>query len=149
METAGGPGLWAGFAAIALVMLAIDLFVVGGGRERRVSFREAATWSVIWIAITLACAGGRRWHLDASLGREIANTKALEFITGHLIAKVLAVDSAFVWLMLFGFFAVPAELQKRVLLYGLLGVIVMRTIMILAGDSIPAILRSRPTRSSC
>ena len=133
METVGSLGLWAGFAAIVVVMLAIDLFVVGGGRERRVSFREAATWSVVWIAITLAFAGGLWWHLDASLGREIANTKALEFITGYLIEKALAVDNVFVWLMLFGFFAVPAELQKRVLLYGVLGAIVMRTVMIFAG----------------
>ena len=50
METVGSLGLWAGFAAIVLVMLAIDLFVVGGGKEHRVSFREAATWSVIWIS---------------------------------------------------------------------------------------------------
>ena len=133
METIGNPGLWAGFAAIVLVMLAIDLFVVGGGKEHRVTFREAAVWSVVWIAVTLAFAGGLWWHLDASLGREVANTRALEFITGYLIEKALAVDNVFIWLMLFSFFAVPAELQKRVLLYGVLGAIVMRTIMIFAG----------------
>ena len=133
MESVGSLGLWAGFAAIVLVMLAIDLFVVGGGKEHRVSFREAATWSVIWISVTLAFAGGLWWHLDASLGRAIANEKVLEFITGYLIEKALAVDNVFIWLMLFGFFAVPAELQKRVLLYGVLGAIVMRTVMIFAG----------------
>ena len=85
METVGSLGLWAGFAAIVLVMLAIDLFVVGGGKEHRVSFREAATWSVVWITITLAFAGGLWWYLDGAMGREIANTKALEFITGYLI----------------------------------------------------------------
>ena len=58
METVGSLGLWAGFAAIVLVMLAIDLFVVGGGKEHRVTFREAAVWSVVWIAVTLAFAGG-------------------------------------------------------------------------------------------
>jgi len=126
-------GLWAGFAAIVIVMLAIDLFVVGGGKQHRVSFKEAATWSVIWIALTLAFAGGLWWHLDGSMGREIANTKALEFITGYLIEKALAVDNVFIWLMLFSYFAVPLELQKRVLLYGVLGAIVMRTIMIFAG----------------
>ena len=133
METVGSLGLWAGFAAIVVVMLAIDLFVVGGGKERRVSFREAATWSVIWISLSLAFAGGLWWHLDGILGREVANTKALEFFTGYLIEKALAVDNVFIWLMLFGYFAVPAELQKRVLLYGVLGAIVMRTIMIFAG----------------
>jgi tellurite resistance protein TerC len=133
METVGNLGLWIGFGSIVLIMLAIDLFVVGGGKEHRVSFKEAATWSVIWITITLAFAGGLWWHLDGSLGREIANTKALEFITGYLIEKALAVDNVFIWLMLFSYFAVPAELQKRVLLYGVLGAIVMRTIMIFAG----------------
>ncbi len=133
METIGNPGLWAGFATIVLVMLAIDLFLVGGGKEHRVGFREAAVWSVIWICVTLAFAGGLWWYLDGSLGREIANTTALEFITGYLIEKALAVDNVFIWLMLFGFFAVPAELQKRVLLYGVLGAIVMRTVMIFAG----------------
>ena len=133
METVGSLGLWAAFAAIVLVMLAIDLFVVGGGKQHRVGFREAATWSVVWIAVTLAFAAGLWWYLDGSLGREAANTRVLEFITGYLIEKALAVDNVFVWLMLFGFFAVPPELQKRVLLYGVLGAIVMRTIMIFAG----------------
>ena len=133
MESVGSLGLWAGFSLIVLVMLAIDLFVVGGGKQHRVSFKEAAVWSVIWISITLLFAGGLWWMLDGSLGREVANTKALEFITGYLIEKALAVDNVFIWLMLFSYFAVPPELQKRVLLYGVLGAIVMRTIMIFAG----------------
>lgn len=133
METIGSLGLWSGFATVVLIMLAIDLFVVGGGKEHRVSFKEAATWSVIWICVTLAFAGGLWWYLDGNFGREIANTKALEFITGYLIEKALAVDNVFIWLMLFGYFAVPSELQKRVLLYGVLGAIIMRTIMIFAG----------------
>jgi len=133
METIGSTGLWLAFASIVLVMLAIDLFVVGGGKEHRVSFKEAAVWSVIWISITLAFAGGLWWHLDGTLGREIANTRTLEFITGYLIEKALAVDNVFIWLMLFGYFAVPLVLQKRVLLYGVLGAIVMRTGMIFAG----------------
>ena len=133
MESIGSTGLWLAFASIVLVMLAIDLFVVGGGKEHRVSFKEAAVWSVVWISLTLAFAGGLWWHLDGTLGRDIANTKALEFITGYLIEKALAVDNVFVWLLLFGFFAVPPALQKRVLLYGVLGAIVMRTGMIFAG----------------
>jgi tellurite resistance protein TerC len=73
------------------------------------------------------------WYLDGSVGREIANTKAMEFFTGYLIEKSLSVDNLFVFLMLFGFFAVPPEYQRRVLLYGVLGAIVLRAIMILAG----------------
>lgn len=125
--------MWAGFFAIVLVMLAIDLFIVGGGKEHRVSFREAATWSCIWIGVSLTFAGALWWYLDGAFGREIANQKALEYVTGYLIEKSLAVDNVFVWLILFSFFAIPLELQKRVLVLGVLGAIVMRTIMIFAG----------------
>jgi tellurite resistance protein TerC len=133
MESIGTWWMWAGFFAVVLVMLAIDLFVVGGGKQHRVSFREAASWSVVWVAVSMAFAGALWWYLDGAAGREIANEKALEFVTGYLIEKSLAIDNVFVWLMLFGFFAVPLELQKRVLILGVLGAIVMRTVMIFAG----------------
>ena len=133
METIGTWWMWASFFAIVLVMLAIDLLVVGGGKQHRVSLREAATWSGIWVGVSLLFAGALWWYLDGAAGREVANAKTLEFVTGYLIEKSLAVDNVFVWLMLFGFFAVPLELQKRVLVYGVLGAIVMRTVMIFAG----------------
>ena len=133
METVGNPWMWVGFTVIVLIMLAIDLFVVGGGKEHRVSMREAATWSCIWVSVAFLFAGALWWHLDGTAGRSVANETALEFITGYLIEKSLAVDNVFVWLMLFSFFAIPLELQKRVLLYGVIGAIVMRTIMIFAG----------------
>ena len=133
MESIGTGWTWAAFAVVVLVMLAVDLFMVGGGREQRVSVKEAAIWSVIWVAVSLCFAGALWWYLDGAMGRDIANAKAVEFITGYLIEKSLAVDNVFVWLMLFSFFAVPLELQKRVLLYGVLGAIVMRTVMIFAG----------------
>ena len=133
METVGSFWMWAGFAAVVAAMLAIDLFVVGGGKRHRVSMREAATWSAVWVAVALAFAGVLWWHLDATAGRAVANETALEYLTGYLIEKSLAVDNVFVWLMLFTFFAVPAELQKRVLVYGVIGAIAMRTVMIFAG----------------
>ena len=133
METIGTWWMWAGFFAIVLVMLAIDLFLVGGGKQHRVSFKEAATWSGIWIAVSFLFAGALWWYLDGSAGREVANEKTLEYVTGYLIEKSLAVDNVFVWLILFSFFAIPLELQKRVLVIGVLGAIVMRTIMVFAG----------------
>ena len=133
METIGTWWMWAGFFAIVLVMLAIDLFVVGGGKQHRVSLKEAATWSGIWVGVSFLFAGALWWHLDGTAGRELANQKTLEYITGYLIEKSLAVDNVFVWLMLFSFFAIPLELQKRVLVLGVLGAIVMRTVMIFAG----------------
>jgi len=125
--------MWVGFTAIVLIMLAIDLFVVGGGKQHRVSMREAVAWSGVWVGVSFVFAGALWWYLDGAAGRAVANETALEFVTGYLIEKSLAVDNVFVWLMLFSFFAVPLELQKRVLIYGVLGAIVMRTIMIFAG----------------
>ena len=133
METLGTWWMWAGFFAIVLLMLAVDLFVVGGGKEHRVTLREAGTWSAVWVAAAFAFAGALWWYVDGTAGRETANTAALEFVTGYLIEKSLAVDNVFVWLMLFSFFAVPAALQKRVLVYGVVGAILMRTVMIFAG----------------
>jgi tellurite resistance protein TerC len=133
VETIGTWWMWVAFVAVVLVMLAIDLFVVGGGKQHKVGFKEAASWSLVWVAVSLSLC---RRALVVSRRRDGARAgqrKVLEFVTGYLIEKSLAVDNVFVWLMLFGFFAVPLELQKRVLVYGVLGAIVMRTVMIFAG----------------
>jgi len=132
VETIGTWWMWSGFFVIVVAMLAIDLFA-GGGKAHRPTMREAAAWSAVWFAVALLFAGALWAYLDGSAGREAANAKALEFVTGYLIEKSLAVDNVFVWLMLFSFFAIPLELQKRVLVYGVLGAIVMRTVMIFAG----------------
>lgn len=132
MEHIDNPWLWGAFSVTVLIMLAVDL-LVGGGKQHRVSFREAATWSVVWVSVSMLFATGLWFYLDANGGRDLANQKTLEFITGYLIEKSLAVDNVFVWLMLFSFFAIPLELQKRVLVFGVLGAIVMRTVMIFAG----------------
>ncbi len=133
MDYYSNPWLWGIFASVVLGMLAIDLVVVGGGKQHRVSFREAATWSVVWVLTSLLFASGLWWYLDLNAGRELANQKFLEFMTGYLIEKSLAVDNVFVWLMLFSFFAIPLELQKRILTLGVLGAIILRTVMIFAG----------------
>ena len=126
--------MWSGFAAIVLALLLVDLLLVGGGKQHKVGLKEAAIWTLIWIAVALAFNGAIWWYLDINAGRELANQKAMEFFTGYLIEKALAVDNVFVWLMLFGYFAIPIELQRRVLLYGVLGAIVMRTGMIFGGS---------------
>ena len=134
MELLGTWWMWSGFAVLVITLLLVDLLLVGGGKQHKVSLKEAAIWSLVWIGVALAFNGAIWWYLDAQAGRELANQKALEFFTGYLIEKALAVDNVFVWLMLFGYFAVPAELQRRVLLYGVLGAIVMRTGMIFGGS---------------
>jgi tellurite resistance protein TerC len=125
--------MWAGFIGFVLVMLVLDLYAFGGKKAHKMPVREALAWSILWITLALVFNGLLWWYLDGSLGRALANEKALEFLTGYLIEKSLSVDNIFVFLMIFGYFAVPPEYQRRVLLYGVLGAIVMRAIMILAG----------------
>jgi TerC family integral membrane protein len=134
MESLGIWWMWAGFAGIILLLLLVDLIFVGGGKQHKVSLKEAAVWSVVWVSVALLFNFAIWWYLDVNSGREIANEKALEFLTGYLIEKALAVDNVFVWLMLFSYFAIPSELQRRVLLFGVLGAIIMRTGMVFAGS---------------
>jgi tellurite resistance protein TerC len=132
MENINHPLLWAAFVLIVIVMLVVDLRL-GGGKARRISAREAGLWTVIWVLLSAIFATGLWFYLRAMGQEELANEKVLEFLTGYVIEKSLAVDNVFVWLMLFNFFSIPAELQRRVLIYGVLGAIVMRTVMIFAG----------------
>lgn len=127
------PIFWAGFIAFVLAMLALDLFVLGGKSAHKVSAREALGWTGVWITLSLSFAGLLWWWLDGTAGRAVANAKALEYLTGYLIELSLSVDNIFVFIMIFSFFAVPAEYQRRVLIYGVLGAIVMRAAMILGG----------------
>jgi len=129
----GEPWMWGVFIAFVLVMLVLDLFVFGGSKAHKVSVKEAVAWSLIWASLALAFNGGLWWHLNGTVGAEIADRKALEFFTGYLIEKSLSVDNVFVFLLIFTAFDVAPEFQRRVLIYGVLGAIVMRAVMILAG----------------
>jgi tellurite resistance protein TerC len=116
METIGTWWMWAGFTVLVIVALIIDLLVMRQQGAHKVSFREALQWSLVWISLALAFNAALWWYVDSVAGRELANTKGLEFLTGYLVEKSLAVDNVFVWMMIFSFFAVPLELQKRVLI---------------------------------
>ena len=133
IETLATGPIWAGFIAFVLAMLALDLFVLGGNKAHRVSVKEAGSWVIAWVLLAVSFGALMWWYLDGTAGREIANRKALEFFTGYLIEQTLSVDNMFVFVMIFNYFAVPPELQRRVLLYGVIGAIIMRAIMILAG----------------
>ena len=133
IESLATAPMWAGFIAFVLVMLALDLFVLGGNKAHRVSAKEAASWATAWVAMASTFGALLWWYLDGAVGREIANRKALEFFTGYLIEQALSVDNMFVFVMIFTYFTVPPELQRRVLLYGVLGAITMRAVMILGG----------------
>jgi len=125
--------MWAGFVAFVLLMLAVDLWVFGGNKSHKVTAREAGAWSLGWFSLALAFNGGLWWYLNGTVGAEIAEQKSLEFLSGYLIEKALSVDNIFIFLLIFTAFQVKAEYQRRVLIYGVLGAIVMRAIMILAG----------------
>ena len=134
MNTVGTPWLWGSFAAIIVVMLAIDLLLQGRKGAHTMTLKQAASWSLVWVSLSLLFNLGFWYYLNQTAGRAVADTQALAFLTGYLIEKALAVDNVFVWLMLFSYFAVPANLQRRVLIFGVLGAIVLRTIMIFAGS---------------
>jgi len=133
METVGSWWMWVGFAIFVVVACAVDLLVLQKNGSERVSIGQALRWSALWVALALVFNALLWWYLDGHAGREIANQKAAEFFTGYLIEKSLAVDNIFVFLMLFTYFAVPAELQKRVLILGVIGAIILRAVMILIG----------------
>lgn len=134
MNTVGTPLLWGGFAVVVAIMLAIDLLLQGRRGSHSMTMKQAAGWSILWVTLSLLFNAAFWWYLVQTQGRAVAVPQALAFLTGYLIEKALAVDNVFVWLMLFSYFAVPPALQRRVLVYGVLGAIVLRTIMIFAGS---------------
>ena len=134
METVAPLWLWATIVAIVLVSLFVDFVVLKKQGAHDIGVKEALNWSLIWIALSFLFNGLFWWAIKDTTGSvELANTKSLEFLTGYLIEKSLAVDNIFVFLMIFTYFAVPTNFQKRVLMIGIIGAIVLRTIMILVG----------------
>jgi tellurite resistance protein TerC len=127
METVGTPWLWAGFAVFVVSVLVLDLGVFHR-KAHAVSLREAAAWTAVWVSLAAVFGTGVWWWLGP--------TKALEFATGYLIEEALSIDNIFVFLVLFSFFRVAAELQHRVLFWGILGAVVLRAIFILAGAAL-------------
>lgn len=133
MMSIGQPWMWVVFIIFVLLMLALDLYVLGGGKLHKVSAKEAAGWSVAWVTLALTFNALLWWYLKENMGDAIAHQKAVEFLTGYVIEKSLSIDNIFVFLMIFSTFKVPPEYQRRVLLYGILGAIVLRATIILIG----------------
>lgn len=126
MDTVGTPLLWAGFLGFVALMLAADLGIFHR-RPHEQSLKEAGVWSAVWVSLAGAFAVG----LYFLFGSE----QSLEFTTGYLIEKALAVDNIFVFVVIFTAFAVPAIYQHRVLFWGVLGALAMRAVFILAGGA--------------
>ena len=134
MDTIAPTWLWIFFVTCVLAALFVDFVVLRKQGAHSVSVKEALNWSLIWVALSLAFNGLFWWAVYQDHGVATANTRGMEFLTGYLIEKSLAVDNIFVFLMILTYFAVPPEFQKRVLMIGIVGAIVLRTVMILLGS---------------
>lgn len=115
---------WIVFAAVILVMMALDLGVLNR-RAHEVSFREALIWCVVWISLALLFNLGVWWWRGPE--------DALLFLTGYLVEESLSVDNLFVFILVFSYFKVPSQYQHKVLFWGILGAVVMRGLFIAAG----------------
>ena len=134
METIAPPWLWGAFVAFVLAALFVDFVLLKKQGAHEVGVKEALNWSLAWVGVSFVFNGLLWWAVrDTTGSTAMANEKSLEFLTGYLIEKSLAVDNIFVFLLIFTYFAVPPAFQKRVLMIGILGAIVLRTIMILVG----------------
>jgi len=133
MHTIAQPWMWVAFLLFVLAMLLLDIVAIGGNKAAKMSVKQAAFWSLAWVSMALLFAFGLWLYLCQVADADIAQSTAMEFLAGYVIEKALSIDNIFVFLMIFGHFSVPAEYQRKVLLYGVLGAIIMRITMILAG----------------
>jgi tellurite resistance protein TerC len=127
MESVGNPLYWAGFLAVILVLLSLDLGVFHK-KDQVVPAREAMAWVAVWAALAMVFCGFVWWRFGPA--------KSIEFLTGYLIELSLSVDNLFVFVIVFSTFAIPAHLQHRVLFWGILTALVLRGGMIIAGTAL-------------
>lgn len=123
-ESVGTPLLWIGFTVFVLALLALDLGVFHR-HAHAVGHREALIWTIVWIGLAVAFNVWIYWEFGSQHG--------LEFLTGYVIEKSLSVDNIFVFVLIFRYFAVPPQLQHRVLFWGIVGALIMRAVFILLG----------------
>ncbi|HEY9216899.1 MAG TPA: TerC family protein [Phenylobacterium sp.] len=127
-EFLGKPAwLWLGFISLVALLLTLDLGVLHR-KQKEIGVRESLQLSAIYIALGVAFGGFVWWQLGAQAGQE--------YLTGFVVEKSLAMDNVFVIALIFGFFAIPRDLQHRVLFWGILGVIVLRAVMIGLGATL-------------
>jgi tellurite resistance protein TerC len=118
---------WIWFNVAVLAILALDLGVLHR-KSSKVSLKEAAIWSGVWVALSLCFA--------LAIYRNMGPESGLEFLTGYLIEYALSVDNIFVFVLIFSYFSVPEKYQHRVLFWGIIGALVLRGVMIVAGSAL-------------
>jgi tellurite resistance protein TerC len=124
---------YAGFTGVVLLLLALDLGVFHR-HAHVVSFRESLVWSIVWVSLALLFGYGFKLYATGRFGPDEGDRLALEFLTGYLVEKSLAIDNIFVFVLVFAYFGIPAKYQHRVLFYGIIGALVFRAIFIALGS---------------
>ncbi|HWI20397.1 MAG TPA: TerC family protein [Vicinamibacterales bacterium] len=124
---------YGGFLLLVFAMLAVDLGIFH--RDAHVvSFRESLTWSVVWVSIALVFNYGFYLYAASQFGGDEGQRLGLEFLTGYIVEKSLAVDNIFIFVMVFAYFGIPQQYQHRVLFYGIIGALLFRAIFIALGS---------------
>ena len=124
---------YAGFTAFILLLLAVDLGVFHR-HAHVVTFRESLGWSVVWVTLALAFNYAFFVYASSAFGPEAGGRLGLEFLTGYLVEKSLAVDNIFVFVLVFAYFGIPLQYQHRVLFYGIVGALLFRALFIALGS---------------
>ena len=123
----GTPIFWTSFILVVLVLLSVDLGVFNR-RAHAVTVKEALSWSIVWIVLSLSFGT----YIYTAFGKQYG----LEFFAGYLIEYALSVDNIFVFILIFSYFAVPARFHHRVLFWGILSALIMRATFIVAGAAL-------------
>jgi tellurite resistance protein TerC len=125
--------LYAAFTGFVLLLLALDLGVFHR-TAHVVGFRESLGWSVVWVALALLFNFGFYRYGVAAFGEDAGARVGLEFLTGYLVEKSLAIDNIFVFVLVFAYFGIDLKYQHRVLFYGIIGALIFRAIFIALGS---------------
>jgi tellurite resistance protein TerC len=116
--------LWTGFSLLLTVMFVLDLGVFNR-KSHEVTFREALTWTAVWVSLAML--------FNAGIYLELGKEKALEFLAGYLIEQSLSVDNLFVFIMIFSYFHISKKYQPKILKWGIFGALLLRAVFIIVG----------------
>ncbi len=119
--------LWVVFTVLVVALLVVDLKVISN-RQQVMTVRSALMWSAMWISMALL--------FDLAVFLFVGHTQGFEFLAGYVIEESLSADNLFVFLVIFGFFAVPQTLQPKALTWGIIGALFLRLCCILAGAAL-------------
>jgi TerC family integral membrane protein len=123
--------LWVGFTAMMVVMLMIDFYLC---QKQEVDFLKSVACSLVWVLVSLIFSCILWLYLSHEIGIEAANFHTISFLTGYILEKALAIDNIFIWIVIFSHFSINIALQRKILVYGIIGAIFLRTAIVLAGS---------------